>query len=47
MCGKYVDCVKVGIMLICCDLFVDISIVMLNEIIDELNVNFDCIGYIV
>lgn len=47
VCGKYVDCVKVGIMLICCDLFVDISIVMLNEIIDELNVNFDCIGYIV
>ncbi len=45
--GKHADCAKVGINSIRRDLPADISEAALNEIIDELNANPECTGYIV
>ncbi|MCH9643044.1 MAG: bifunctional methylenetetrahydrofolate dehydrogenase/methenyltetrahydrofolate cyclohydrolase, partial [Actinomycetia bacterium] len=45
--GKHGDCAKVGINSIRRDLPADISQAALEEILDELNANPDCTGYIV
>ncbi|MFZ0835039.1 MAG: bifunctional methylenetetrahydrofolate dehydrogenase/methenyltetrahydrofolate cyclohydrolase [Mycobacterium sp.] len=45
--GKHADCAKVGITSIRRDLPADISQAKLDETIDELNENPECIGYIV
>ena len=45
--GKHSDCAKVGINSIRHDLPADISQAALNEVLDELNANPGCTGYIV
>ena len=45
--GKHADCAKVGINSIRRDLPADISQAELNAVIDELNANPECTGYIV
>ncbi|MDZ7887326.1 MAG: bifunctional methylenetetrahydrofolate dehydrogenase/methenyltetrahydrofolate cyclohydrolase [Mycobacterium sp.] len=45
--GKHADCAKVGINSIRRDLPADISQATLDEVIDELNANPECTGYIV
>lgn len=45
--GKHADCAKVGITSIRRELPADVSTTALNEVIDELNANPECTGYIV
>jgi methylenetetrahydrofolate dehydrogenase (NADP+)/methenyltetrahydrofolate cyclohydrolase len=45
--GKHADCAKVGINSLRRDLPADISAAELNAVIDELNANPECTGYIV
>ncbi len=45
--GKHADCAKVGINSIRRDLPADITQAQLDEVIDELNANPECTGYIV
>ena len=45
--GKHADCATVGITSIRRDLPADVSAAQLNDVIDELNANPDCTGYIV
>jgi len=44
---KYKDCVEIGIVLICVDLFVIVIQVEVEVEIDWLNVDFVCTGFIV